>query len=55
MRSDLLEGDGSLKAVACDGVCQGHFDVITAVKTILRSHVKREGKINHLIHESLAN
>lgn len=55
MCRDLLAGDGSLKGVAWDAVCQGHFDIITVIKTIPRSHVKHGGKINHLVHESLAN
>lgn len=53
--SDLLEGDGFLKGVAWGGACQGHFDIITVIKTILRSHVKQEGNINHSVHESLVN
>lgn len=55
MCSDLLEGDGSLKGVAWDGACQGRFDLITVIKAILRSHVKGEGNINHLLRESLVN
>lgn len=51
----LLEGEGSLKAVAWDTVCRGHFDIITFTKTIPRSHVKHGGKINHLVRESQAN
>ena len=41
--------------MAWDAVCQGHADIVTVIKAILRSHVKRGGKINHLVRESLAN